>query len=89
MGNRYTWRMAHSLVSRKQQTRRWLVLTQLDPMPLFISHVNFDPKNPGPFTAAGSKYYHLDTPTNRTWAESVVAHWAPRGYRFTLTEEVR
>lgn len=72
-----------------RKTRNWLVLTNLDPFPVFIAHVNFDPTRPGPFTAAGGKTYHFDDPKTRAWAEGVVAYWAPRGYRFTLTEEVR
>jgi hypothetical protein len=62
----------------------------VDPFPVFASHVNYNPEtNPGPFYAAGGKTYHADDPKTRAWAENVVAYWAPRGYRMTLTEEVR
>jgi hypothetical protein len=72
-----------------QRRRNWLVLTNVDPFPVFRSHVNWNHDNPGPFYAAGGKTYHFDDARTRTWAEQVVAHWAPLGYRFTLTEEVK
>jgi hypothetical protein len=81
-----------------QKTRTWLVLTNVDPFPVFIAHANCQAVNPetgkpqymdGPFYAAGGKTYHLDEPKTRAWADGVVNFWEPRGYRFTLTEEVR
>lgn len=72
-----------------EMTRNWLVLTNVDPFPVFRSHVNWNPENPGPFYAAGGKTYHADDAATRRWAEGVVPFWAERGYRFTLTEETR
>lgn len=78
--------------------RAWLVLTNVDPFPVFIAHVgcqSIDTRTGkhqymnGPFYAAGAKTYHVDDPKTRRWAEGVVAYWEPRGYRFTLTTEVR
>jgi hypothetical protein len=78
--------------------RRWLVLTNEDPFPVFIAHANCQAVDPrtgkpqylnGPFYSAGGKTYHIDEPKTRRWAEGVVTYWAERGYRFTLTEEVR
>lgn len=79
-------------------TRNWIVITNLDPFPLFISHANCQDISPitgkprymdGPFTSPGGKTYHADEPKVRTWAEGVVSYWSERGYRFTLTTETR
>jgi hypothetical protein len=83
-------------MARKQYS--WLVLTNVDPFPVFISHVNCQAIRPdtgkpaymdGPFYDAGGKTYHADEPKTRVWAEGVVAYWAQRGFRFTLATEVR
>jgi len=73
---------------KRQRQIEWLVLTIVEPFPVFYSHVNV-PKGSGGYYAAGSKRYVENTATNRAWAEFSKATLAKDGYTVEIGTEVR